>query len=238
MSNDFDDKLRERLQQSFPATATSRNALNELGPALGSARRRHTLVTGVLSLVALGVMGVGALGLIAAMQDDSTPDVVVGAPSPGDVSEVSTTAAPSDVPVDPTVNLKDGTTATITAPAPTSTPPTTTDAQPTSAPSSTSPPTTTQPTTTVLGAATTTPPTTVDPRNQSVDSDCGSIMVTVNGTAIVLIDVNADVGFEIDEKNAGPEKIEVSFENEEAHCEITAEVRDGQLWTDIRNEDE
>ena len=170
-------------------------------------------------------MGAGALGLMAAMQNDSTPVVVVGAPSPGEGGEGSTTAAPTDEPVDP----KDGTTATITEPAP----PTTVGGQPTSTPSSTSPPTTT-----VIGATTTTPPTTIDPSNQIVDSDCGSIVVAYNGTAIMLIDIDADDGFEIDEKKAGPDEVEVSFENEEAHCEITAEVRDGQLWTDIRNEDD
>jgi hypothetical protein len=52
----------------------------------------------------------------------------------------------------------------------------------------------------------------------------------------LLVSATADAGFETDIKNDGPEMVEVSFEGPAGHCELEAEVRNGQFWFEVESE--
>jgi hypothetical protein len=59
------------------------------------------------------------------------------------------------------------------------------------------------------------------------------------GSGIGLISTDPNPGFEADVKNSGPVQIEVSFEGEGSpHCEVIVENRNGQIWSDVDEENE
>ena len=68
-------------------------------------------------------------------------------------------------------------------------------------------------------------------------TQCGFVTIDITNTEITLISVDPFEGFERDVKNSGPETVEVSFESSRDHCELKAEIRDGELWTDIDDDE-
>ncbi len=164
-------------------------------------------------------------------------ETVVAVPPTDPVA--SSTSVTSDVDLSTIVGSlapqPEGTTSSTTTRAPDSaTAPT---ADETTAPPQSTPPSTTasaivSTSTTAQNSSTTTP----RPDTTVIESACGSIEVATSGEHIALVDVAADPGFEIDEKDNGPESVEVSFEGPGGHCEIKAEVRNGVLWTDVSSE--
>lgn len=229
MSDPFDEELRTRLGRSAGGGLPAHKALAELGPTLRRARRVHQVRSGVVGLVAaLAIVGVGANLVGDRFGDDGT--TVVAAIPEDDSDRTTSSPTSTSVPTSlPTQTSADGTPTTLV---PDSEPETT---------DQTTPQTTTQtsePTNTDTTPATTTPPSTTPPDTEqsTIDSDCGSIIVSVSDDDIELIEVDPDPGFEPDEKNGGPERVEVSFEGPDGHCEIEAEVRNGMLSSEVSNE--
>ena len=101
-------------------------------------------------------------------------------------------------------------------------------------------PNTTEPETTTSEAITTTASSTTTSVQASeiVETPCGTLEVEIVGSGIGLIATNPNPGMSVDVKNAGPERLEVSFEGEEQHCEVIVENRDGEVWTEVDEEDE
>ena len=237
MSDDFDDHLRSRLFDAVGPSADADSVLDDLRPALTRARRAAWLRTGAAGLVlVLGTSGAAAAVLTTV---DDGPESVVVATAPAmttgsitsPMSEPTTTTAETSVMSSPPPSTATSSASTVgtTSSRPTET---THDADPTTT-SNTADPTTT---TSSASSAPSEPTTTERPSTSSIESVCGSIVVSVVGEVIELVRSLADDGYEIDEKSSGPESVEVSFESSTNHCEIKAEVRDGELWTDVDEE--
>ncbi len=152
---------------------------------------------------------------------------------PRETSAPTTTAGPA-VTVAPTTSADPST--QPTTPASTSAPST---APASTSPPSTSPPTTAAPTTTPTTTATTAPSTTRPPASgqQTINSNCGSISVSYSGDSITLTATQPAAGYTPDIKNAGPSEVEVGFADGSGECEIKARMDDGQLRTDVDNDD-
>ncbi len=233
MSDPFDEHLRTRLVQSASNDPAAHAALTELGPSLRRAHRVHQVKTGVVALVAvMATVGLGA-GLINNNLDGEGTTVIAAVP---DDDSITTTSGPTttSAPTPPTTAIPEPVTPTTSAPGAdpattNQTTPQTTTETPEPAATDTTPPSSAPPTT---APETTTPA----PEQTTIDSECGSIIVSVNGDDIELVQSNADQGFAVDEKNEGPESVEVSFEGAARHCEIEAEVRDGALSSEVSNE--
>lgn len=152
---------------------------------------------------------------------------------PRETSAPTTTAGPA-VSVAPTTSADPST--QPTTPASTSAPST---APASTSPPSTSPPTTAAPTTTPTTTATTAPSTTRPPASgqQTINSNCGSISVSYSGDSITLTATQPAAGYTPDIKNAGPSEVEVGFADGSGECEIKARMDDGQLRTDVDNDD-
>lgn len=253
MADPFDDRLRCELQQAVGSSADAHSVLGNLTPSMRRARRRHVrhqamaATTGLLAIAAV-VAGVGTYSpnhdrttVVAAAptgeanaHDESptlsaTANVVTSAPTTASTVDSSAAVTSSSTTSWPT---------TAPGPAPTTSAPT----SPAESTSSTSGPSvsTSIPPTSDISSSTTEPtattggPTTGVPSNeQTVESVCGSMVVLIDAANISLVDTQPDPGFGTDIKSAGPEQVEVSFEGSEGHCELKAEVRNGQLWSDV-----
>jgi hypothetical protein len=63
--------------------------------------------------------------------------------------------------------------------------------------------------------------------------------VEIVGSGIGLVSTDPDPGFEVEVKDSGPDQIEVGFEGDEVpHCEVTAENRNGQIWSSVDEDHE
>lgn len=180
----------------------------------------------------------------AESQPDGTPPAASTtstiAPSTTAETTVPSTTSPIAVPREtsaPTTTAGPAVTVAPTTSADPSTQPTTpaSTSAPSTAPASTSPPSTSPPTTT----ATTAPSTTRPPASgqQTINSNCGSISVSYSGDSITLTATQPAAGYTPDIKNAGPSEVEVGFADGSGECEIKARMDDGQLRTDVDNDD-
>lgn len=295
MSDDFDDILRSRLQQTDPAgTGDAHQVLAQLQPAMRRARIRRTIAVGGATLSVVGISVLGLAAVTTSLREDpaevdilrdgdplpeTTPQVSTaevddrddqdaesqGADSEPDASTTSTvapsttaetsvpsTTSPIAVPSEtsaPTTTAGPAVTVAPTTSADPSTQPTTpaSTSAPSTAPASTSPPATSPPTTTAptttptttVTTATTVPSTTSPPASgqETINSNCGSISVSYSGDAITLTATQPAAGYTPDIKNAGPSEVEVGFANGSGECEIKARMDDGQLRTDVDNDD-
>ncbi len=247
---DHDDELRERFRQVFTRPHDAGAALTALKPVMTRARRRRQVRTGA-SAAAIALVFASGAGAMTSRGDAPPvdPPAVAIPPAVEILADPSTTvtttigpheSATTDQPAArPTTPggapLLDAelTTTTPPVPRPTPTPPAVSPTSTVDRPN-TGPPTPTQSavTTTVSpGPTATTPPAPV-----TIDSSCGSIVVQVEADTVTLLSVQADPGMAVDVKNDGPEEVEVSLEGPTGHCEIKAEVRDGQLSIDVDDE--
>ncbi len=247
MSDPFDDTLRSRFGATAEPYLDAPAVLSGLTPTLRRARRAAQIRSGVTGLaVALASSGVAAVLLMGGGADPE--ETVVAVPPTDPVASSTSVTSESDLPtiVAPVSPKPEGATSTTTTTASDATT-AATAVETTVPPRSTTPetaPQTTLPSTTVTSSASVSPSTTA--RNSTtttqgtnttvIESACGSIEVATSGENITLLDVAADPGYEIDEKDDGPENVEVSFEGPGGHCEIKAEVRNGVLWTDVSSE--
>ncbi len=240
MAESFDDRLRDRINTAVPNAADAHSTLLGLAPSLRSARRTRRLRTGLAGAAAV-VMTTGAAAAFVDDAPDGGTTIVAVSPSP--ITQAPTTDPPSTTsatdPMRDTTSSPprvdddlDGTTALANTEIATATtvehgssvPVASTTAPGTITTTSTPPP---DPTT--IPSSTTTAPS----GRSTIGSPCGSVVVFTDGDRITLVESRPNVGYETDEKDDGPESIEVSFEGPSGHCEIRAEVRDGQIWTDV-----
>jgi hypothetical protein len=246
MTDDFDDALRSRLQQSEPAPSSdAHNVLGQLKPAMRRARiRRGVAVSAAtLSLLGVSVIGLAAIATSLSQQTSELDILVDGDPLPEPTAQTATTApdaeetaedrsreeqtetdiAISSLPAT-TIASSDSTTTSV-APSSTATP-ATTPARTQSAP-------TDNPSTTPSAA---TPP--ASPTQRKIQSNCGSITVSYGSNSVTLTSTQPGAGFAADVKSSGPEEVEVGFENGDAECEIKTRIESGTLETDIDNHDD
>jgi hypothetical protein len=236
----FDDQLRNEFAQRFPVGREAEEAYNTLSPRFTRARRLQQLKQGLVGLAAAVVVlaGVGFGSSLVGQQSDrgtvvaGEPEFETGDENVGTLAVTGTlggdTTGDSTADGDPASSGQNDGSGTmigqpVTAPEPSTA---ATTAPTTSSGSSTSTPQTTSPTaTTGQGSTSTT----------VIRSECGSIVVSVSGSEVMLLDSQANSGYSEDVKSTGPELIEVSFEGGREHCELKARVVDGQLV--IENED-
>jgi hypothetical protein len=258
MTDPFDNRLREKLRSSVPTTAESHSALAGLTPSLRRARRVRQLRTGLAGMAAIVVTaGAAAITLsntasghnttvVAAAPNDvtgaSTTDSPTTAATPTSARPTSIGAAQADISgvgeerqgrtleSTPGISPEAGPSSTI------STEPVAPTSDTTTSPTASTSPSTTMP---MNPSSSPTNTSATTPAGQStIDSPCGSVVVSIDVNDLALIDVQPKAGFSVDQKDDGPETVEVSFEGPSGHCEITAEVRDGMLWTDDEDEEE
>ena len=240
MSDPFDDHLRSGLGSSPGANADA--VLSGLRPSLRRARRVQQVKSGVAG-VALVAVSVGALltvgngrgevqetiVAVAPEQDDAVASPTTDSSEPSVSFVESTRSADAEVPTtDASSTSSAGSSVATTAPS-----------EPVSPSSTSTSPTSTSPSTTEGSSSmssTEATSTTVAAGERTLESPCGSIVVSIDGDDIALLDVFPDAGFGVDEKDDGPETVEVSFEGPDGHCEVEAEVRDGALWSETSTE--
>ncbi len=260
MSDDIDDRLRSRFQEAFPVSAQSTQALTDIGPAMGRARFR--LRARVVATSTVGVLIVGGAILGVQSRPTEPSSVVVAGPGPGTDSTLAgepTTTVPADPDSRSGIThpgLDDGgtgfeTTSGSGVRSSTSTGVPSTGSDENSGSSGGGSTTTGQPAISTTGPTTTesddSGSTTTEPGSttsstsaaseETVVSDCGSIVVGISGSEVSVVSVSLLAGYSDEVHNPGPEKIEVSFEKESGHCEIEARVIDGELVTEVENED-
>jgi hypothetical protein len=260
MNNSGDDLVRDRLRESIPLRAESASALDELRPRMVRARTRRRQAQAALSVVGAGAIVFGGLLLVGQIGDTATELDVAGLPDDSKVLDQSEAAAdgegqapaapPSTTDVDrpveessesqqpaPTV-IESTTVAPAITVAPTTSgsdsTATTSEVVTTDRPSTTEPETTTSETTTTTASSTTTSVQT----SETVETPCGTLEVELAGSGIGLIATNPNPGMSVDVKNAGLEQLEVSFERVGQHCEVIVENRNGEVWSEVEEEDE
>jgi hypothetical protein len=113
------------------------------------------------------------------------------------------------------------------------------DVGPTTSPGPPSTAPTTPPSTTPTTEPRTTSPddAPLGPGETRVSSECGSIVVRVQGSSVSLVTVEPDPGYQSDVKSAGPEVVEVGLEGRREHCELRAEMVDGRLVASGHDDD-
>lgn len=250
MSDSFDDRLRSQMSRAVPHAPDAHATLGSITPALTRARRVSQLKAGLTGVAMLLV----STGVAAALTNLPDEQVTVIATADDTEATTSTTTAPtfdqattssiashSDQPTTSTPEAADADQPTSTESSPTVD--STTEPSPTTtasaAPSSSSTSSTSTPGST--SSSTTSPSSTTSSIYSSANptlivSDCGSIEVDLDDDDITLVETSPHPGYETDSKSTGPEKVEVSFEGPGGHCEIEAEVRNSELWTDISTE--
>lgn len=216
MPEDFDDQMREEFHTAFPAIDSPPGALQDLRPDLNKARRQRRLASGLSALVALALVGVGVTAVVRSMPDNSDTDIGTVTPPPEEAT--TTTGSTSSTSPETTTTVREA-----DAP-PTSSPATVTGAVPTTAATPPTPTSTAPPTSTPDNSTTSTTAPSAEERTFS--SDCGSVLVSINGSQVTLISVHENPGFTPEIKNAGPESVEVSFTGPDSECEVHADPED------------
>jgi hypothetical protein len=246
----LDERLRAVLQDSVAGDSASAAALRSVSPRLRAARRRHQIRIAIVTTAALGLAGTAAAITIPRLSSDPSVIVVSGPDGPGTgvtprPTETTPVATTGDVPTRrSTTTVPSSDRAPIGTPNPPTpdagnpTPTTglsTTSAQPT--PSTTTPGAAggSTPTTGPSTSSAAQPDTSTTPA-QVIETDCGSISVSIRGDSIWLTATQADPGYAEDVKEAGPQAVEVSFEGPGGHCEIHAWARNGVLMSEIDDE--
>lgn len=226
----LDDRIDERLRSALAGTVNreSENAtrvLAQLKPAVVRARRIDHAKQALLGVGAAAVL-VGGIGLVGSLLDNGTegsstiagvPDVEVPVEDDPAPRIVTGTTDASSV----TVASADQAGRSTVADTPI---PTLPESSATTASTSTSPTST---------SSTTATSTSLPPGQTLIQSGCGSIVVSVDGEDVSVVEIHPAEGYSIDEKSSGPESIEVSFEGGGEHCELKAEVRNGELKTEV-----
>lgn len=212
---ELDSAVRRGLDAALPGGFDSHHVLEQLRPTLQRARRRHrtgrALVGAALSLTVLAAVGL----VIDRTGPAGGADLVATGP---DSLSSADSAQPADAraldggtdDASPGDNGPDP--STVTPPNPTAT---------------VLPPASSQTT----GGPTSTPPTT------TIEDSCGSLVLSVDGQAVTLIEALPAPGARAEVKNAGPQKVEVGMEGAGHNCEIVAVMTNGSLQASVHNEE-
>jgi hypothetical protein len=240
MTND-DDQIREALTRGEPSF-TAYSTLQQLRPTMQRARLRRRVATGAATLALLAGGSAGVLA-VATTQNAPTLRTV-----PGDESEQSAPVTASTVPLraeapllspvstpvvdDPypetsavvpeveTIAPDDANSpAPVPAPAPDPAPATTTPPAP-AAPPTTAPPAPVLPTPAV---------------SQTIASDCGDVLVSIENGTVRIVSITARPGYESQVSDGGPNSIEVVLRSADGSCELHAELKSGALDVEVQN---
>jgi len=252
----IDDLIAGRMRARYSTVSPSPAVLESLWPSLRRARRRRRAGQAMSGVFAVSAV---VFGLIVALPQSSDQPVSVdtaGQPeddgggsadrarSEGTVHDVDKALVSPSSTSEP--NTEDGPASEADVESATTAPQPTTIAPNTNAPitqeSSTTAPTTTvssapttAPSTTTAAPTTTNAPTTTEASVSpgTIESECGVMVVELVGSGIGLVSVDPIAGAEVDVKKSGPEEIEVRLDAGSVHCELNAENRNGQIWSEV-----
>ncbi len=251
-----DDRIREALSAGDqPYTAHA--ALRALRPSMQRSRRTRRIATSATAAALLvgGGVGVAALAvdsnpsIIRTVTSDATAPAVLPTPSATTTTTViserdeaivarppqtvaPTTGAPGPTPADPGVDqpTEDPIVQRPPVVAPTTAAPTPTTNPP--PPQTTNPPP--PPTDPPLAATPPPAPTSV----QTITSDCGDVVVTIDSGTVRIVSIAALPGFTAKVADDGPTSIEVTFRGVgESTCEVHAELKSGRLEVEVQGAD-
>ncbi len=242
-----DDRIRQALSSGEPSF-TAHSALQQLRPTMQRARHRRRVVAGATTLALLAAVSAGALTLATSMDpptlrtvnNDETGQSILPEPTP----VPTTTAPPTTEP--PTTQAPDVTPAPpamVIAPEPTtsSVEPEADDAAPPAAngraPGATPPvPTIAPPPPAPTPPPMATPPAIVAPAvSQTIASECGDVIVSIENGAVRIVTIAARPGYEAAVSDDGPQSIEIVLRSAENKCELHAELKAGGLDLEVQN---
>lgn len=248
MSDQFDDQVRAemqaRLDREGPPAGGASATLDELMPRMVSSRHRRRMAVGAAMTSVAVVVTAGAAALTGSLGGEDRQAVLVNPASGSTVTSDSPSASQSPTttddrlggsPATDTSLPSGGATSTSVQPGVTTT--TLDDSPDPSSPITTIPGDASTSTTTPGQTSTTMPDgPPAEPRQEVLSSDCGTITVDVGGYDVRLLDTDPNPGMGVEIRKSGPDRVEVRFENDSRRCEIRAEVRNGDLWTEVKNE--
>ncbi len=268
VTDPVDDLIRDRMRDSYRLDHTSDVVLEGLRPRMARARTRRKALQASAGAVGAGALLLGGLMIASQLADDSSElhlagGVEVGSDiedsnskalsSPSSTDELGrlvenpednsalapTTSDPQDATAtEPPTTIDSEESGTTTSPNTTVEPATSVEGATTGPATTVEPSTTAAPTTTVEPSTTAAPTTTEAPSSTTINTACGSLEVELVGSGIELVSTEEHNGVDVEVSNSGPEKVEVSFEGGGSHCEVIAENRNGEVWSDVSEEDE
>lgn len=235
-----DERLRALLHGT--PTPEAHRALGDLRPSMRRARSRRHVTLGAATAVLIAGGGAGVLAVSASLPQPARQTSTTRL-SP--VTEVTDVPGPSTTefvgpPNEPATTESVDTPMTgdaVAGPAPdpaTTTPPHLGDAAPTPPPITTDP--VVPPNTSVPAAPA--PPPVVAPTVEYLEpvrSDCGELVVGVQGSRIRIARIEPADGFEPSVSDDGPRSIEVTLRSGDVKCELHVEADDGGLHIDVQN---
>jgi hypothetical protein len=244
-----DDELQRAFSAAYPERYEANAAYDELRPTFVATRRRQLVRQGAFAAAAVALIALGGPAVLGQLSSsDGDENLIAGPASQEDVEQVDAAESSQSTlgsPVSSTQPDGSGAGQAASDPAesaspspgvsPTNPPATQPEAidPPSIEASSTIPPPT-------APAPTTTATTTSGPSPTVYQADCGTVSYTVDGRDLTLVDAAPSGAGEADIKSSGPEKIEVSFEEEGSpdHCEVKIEWKRGSLVASAENESE
>ncbi len=243
MTDPVDDLIRDHMRDSFPRGDGSSAVLEELRPQMIRARSRRRVVQTSAGMATLSAVLIGALLVLPQLGGTPSQLDVAGPDGSGTVVEPENpksldSPATTDV-LGRTIEEPSDQDADVVPSSPTVVPDATTTTTQTSTTAALTTTTTQTSTTTAQTSTTAAPRTTTTQTSGLITTPCGSLVAEIVGSGIGLVSTEPNPGFEAEVKNAGPAQIEVSFEgDEQPHCEVTVENRNGQIWSDLHEDDE
>lgn len=228
MADDIDDLLRTRMREHFPRADSSARVLEELQPRMGKARMHRRFGIAVSSAVGVLSISFGVLAVLPDTADEATiVDVTDNSAAERSLEDIDPTTE------DPTSETTSEPTRTPTSDASAITATTTSRVVGVTSTTTEAPASTTAATTTTSAEST---PSGAPDSPGRITTDCGVVEVELDGAGIRLVSTEANLGFSVETHNEGAEKVEVSFERAEDHCEVVAENRGGEIWIEQENE--
>lgn len=257
MSDPIDDRIRDRMRDSYPLDHGSASVLDELRPQMARARSRRKALHASVGAAGVGGLLIGALLLAPRLGPGDPSTLELAGPTESslvadDIDAESTTSEvgrtvedPSPLAADETTTLAPTTSVgepSTTQPVPeepaTSSPSTTIESSSTSdgVTTTAAAPSTTEPGTTSSTAAEQSTSTSGAPQVSTVTTACGTLEVELSGSGVELVSTSPNAGVTVDVKDSGPDTVEVRFRSDSRDCEVHVENRGGELWTDIEND--
>lgn len=244
----IDARLRAELRADLGPVDDANEVLESLTPAFARATRVHRarLVLASASMLAVLAGGIALLGSLASdgpqqLTVAEGPDGLVEPPV-DDPSTADGVARPTTtIEVDVGTGLTDGDGSPSTVPASdgsaTTAEPAGSATAPTPASSTLRPPSTAAPSIISTPSTSPSPSTTLGPGETAIETDCGTVIVLVEGSAVSVVDVEPKRGYRVDIKSDGPQEIEVGFEGGPDQCEVHGRMEGGRLVTTEEDDD-
>jgi hypothetical protein len=246
-----DDILRRALHRP-PEPISSYRVLQDLRPTMRRARHRRRVTVGATA--ALLLLGGGA-GVLALTSGPTSPTVRTSSDENG---AVASTLPPVTEPLeDRQVSDDPNPSSTAAVPVPLEAPAPLTPVEdepeapeppeaaappapapkPAPAPAAPPPAKPEMPTTTPAPAPAAAPPAPVVPTTQVLTSDCGDVVVEIDGRTVHIASITPLAGYTPRVTTDGPESVEMKFLGTGDSCEVHAELRSSVLDVEIQRSD-